>query len=341
MKAAILYNKKNVKIENLFLPSLKKGQVLVKVFLSGVCRSQLMEYLGLRGHDRWLPHLFGHEAVGEVVLTGPGVKKIKKKDRVILTWIKAKGLESSKISFIKKKKIINAGKVTTFSDFTIVSENRTVKISRKIPLKFGTLLGCAFLTGGGLVINKFMKLSRNKTIGVYGLGGVGISALSMLVSLGFNKIVAIDKDKKKLDLAKKLGCKYLFNSLRKNYKKNLIKKIGRDLDYCIEAGGSVKTIEEAFSLISNDGCLFFSSHPQNGSKIKLDPHQLILGKKIYGSWGGFSKPDKDVNIIFDKINKKHIKILESNIKLYPIENLQKAFHDLNNGKVLRAMIKFD
>ena len=240
MKAAILYNKKNVKIENLFLPSLKKGQVLVKVFLSGVCRSQLMEYLGLRGHDRWLPHLFGHEAVGEVVLTGPGVKKIKKKDRVILTWIKAKGLESSKISFIKKKKIINAGKVTTFSDFTIVSENRTVKISRKIPLKFGTLLGCAFLTGGGLVINKFMKLSRNKTIGVYGLGGVGISALSMLVSLGFNKIVAIDKDKKKLDLAKKLGCKYLFNSLRKNYKKNLIKKIGRDLDYCIEAGGSVK-----------------------------------------------------------------------------------------------------
>lgn len=87
--------------------------------------------------------------------------------------------------------------------------------------------------------------------------------------------------------------------------------------------------------------MFFSSHPQNGSKIKLDPHQLILGKKIYGSWGGFSKPDKDVNIIFDKINKKHIKILESNIKLYPIENLQKAFHDLNNGKVLRAMIKFD
>ena len=340
MKAAILYSKKKIKIQNLSVPPLERGQVLVKIFLSGICRSQLMEYFGLRGKDKWLPHLFGHEAIGEVISVGPAVKKVKKRDRVILTWIKAKGLESNKISFIKNKKFINAGKVTTFSDYTVVSENRTVKISKKIPLKFGTLLGCAFLTGGGLVINKFMKLNRNKIIGVFGLGGVGISALSMLLSLGFKKIVVIDKDKKKLDLAKRLGCNLLLNSSKKNYREELINKYGQSLDYCIEAGGSVKTIEAAFNLIKNNGCLFFSSHPKYGATIKLNPHHLISGKKIYGCWGGFSTPDKDIKIIINKINKKYIKILERNIKLYPIENLNKAFHDLNNGKVLRAMIKF-
>jgi len=133
---------------------------------------------------------------------------------------------------------------------------------------------------------------------------------------------------------------YKLNDEQRKCFTNLCKKSNK---FCVNVlqgtTGSGKTLVY-FNLIKNNGCLFFTSHPKYGATIKLNPHHLISGKKIYGCWGGFSTPDKDIKIIINKINKKYIKILERNIKLYPIENLNKAFHDLNNGKVLRAMIKF-
>ena len=77
-KFAVLYSKNKIKYLNLKIPKLKKGQVLVKIMYSGVCRSQLMEFKGQRGKDIYLPHLFGHEAAGKVEVVGGGVKKVKK-----------------------------------------------------------------------------------------------------------------------------------------------------------------------------------------------------------------------------------------------------------------------
>lgn len=341
MEAAVLYGKEKIKIEKLDVGRLKYGQVYVKVFFSGICGSQFFEFFGLRGNDPWLPHLFGHEAIGEVVNIGPGVKKVKKKDRVIISWVKSKGVECGTINFKKDNITINAGKVTTFSNYTVVSENRVVKVSKKIPLKFGALLGCAFLTGAGLVINKFSKVNKNKLIAVYGLGGIGLSAVSMLTALGFKNIIAIDKNIKKLKIAKELGSHLLIN-VNKNNPLNIIKKkYNKLVDYCIEAGGSVTTIENAFNIINNQGSLYFSSHPEIKKKIRIDPHQLISGKKIIGCWGGFSKPDKDISLIYKKMPKKHILIFESNIKIFKLKKIIKAFREMKNSNWTRAMIKFE
>ena len=95
LHAAVLFNsKKPLKIIKLAIPKLKCSQVLVKVLYSGICRSQIMEIDGLRGKDQWLPHMLGHEASGIVVDIGKKVKKIKKNDEVILTWIKCNGQEA-------------------------------------------------------------------------------------------------------------------------------------------------------------------------------------------------------------------------------------------------------
>ena len=129
MKAAVLNKlKKPLEVKNLKIPKLSKGQILVKIFYSGICRSQIFEIDGYRGKDKWLPHVLGHEGSGVVIDIGDGVKKIKKNDQVILTWIKGKGIDADNPTYTSNNSKINSGKVSTFSNYAIVSENRVVKI---------------------------------------------------------------------------------------------------------------------------------------------------------------------------------------------------------------------
>ena len=108
LKAAVLFNTNEpLKICELEIPKLKEGQVLVKIFYSGVCRSQLMEARGGRGHDNWLPHLLGHEASGEVIEVGYGVTKVILGDNVILGWIKGDGIDAEGAKYIYKNLYIS------------------------------------------------------------------------------------------------------------------------------------------------------------------------------------------------------------------------------------------
>lgn len=108
-------------IREIEIPELARGQVLVKVLFSGVCRSQLMEVNGGRGHDPWLPHLLGHEGAGTVIAVGDGITKLGVGDDVILGWIRGDGLEAPGAKYKLGEQIINSGQVTTFANFTVVS----------------------------------------------------------------------------------------------------------------------------------------------------------------------------------------------------------------------------
>tara|TARA_B100001175_G_C19471286_1_gene621898 strand:- start:67 stop:1119 length:1053 start_codon:yes stop_codon:yes gene_type:complete len=321
-------------------PKLNYGQVLVKIMYSGVCQSQLMEKKGLRGRDKWLPHLLGHEGSGIVSGLGKGVKKIKVGDKVILTWIKSKGINAKNAEYFTLKNTkINSGKVTTFSNYAVVSENRIVKKPKQMSLKHSPLFGCAIPTGAGIIFNQ-IKPSKKKIVIVIGLGGVGLSSILALKALKVEKILAIDKNKFKLKLAKKLGATHSINSADKNFKNeilNLCNKKGAD--YCVESAGLSSTIELGFSLIKKGGRLVFASHPDKSKKIKLIPHELISGKKIEGSWGGATKPDKDIPKFFKLFNKNKIKYNYLGNKIYNFSNLNKALKDLDNGKVFRPIIK--
>ena len=119
MTAAVLEEcGKPLQLLDLEIPRLR-GQVLVKIAYSAICRSQLMEINGLRGHDQWLPHLLGHEASGVVIDVGDEVKKVKAGDEVILTWIKSSGIEAVTPQYSHNGRAINAGPITTFSTHSI------------------------------------------------------------------------------------------------------------------------------------------------------------------------------------------------------------------------------
>jgi len=342
INAAVLFElNKPLEIRTLKLRSLKSGQVLVKILYSGVCRSQLMEVNGLRGDDRWLPHLLGHEGSGIVVEIGPDVKKFKKGDEVILSWIKGSGIEAQGALYDSDDLVINSGRVTTFSNYSVVSENRIIKKPKNLDFDTAVLFGCALPTGAGMVINE-INVNSESSVVVIGLGGIGMSAIAMLLSLKIKKIIAIDISAKKLDLVKSWGVNNIIDASKPNIQE-LVQEIFPDgAEFCIESAGRVSSIELGFSLVDrNKGKLLFASHPPEGEKIRLSPHELISGKSIAGSWGGAIDPDRDIPILYHNFISANFPLNSLLTKPYSLIDINKALEDLESGKVIRPLIKME
>jgi S-(hydroxymethyl)glutathione dehydrogenase/alcohol dehydrogenase len=344
MKAAVLYElNRPLKVENISWSTLKRGQVLVKLAYSGVCHSQLMEVRGRRGEDRFLPHLLGHEATGVVQEVGPDVTKVQKSDKVVLGWIKGEGINAEGALYTNDDGVkINSGGVTTFNEYSVVSENRLVKLADGVPLDVGVLFGCAIPTGSGIVTNE-AKPKDGSNIAIYGLGGIGLSALMATKLYKCAKVIAIDIEDKKLSLAKEFGATDVINSK----KENVLDKIneltnGVGVDYAIEASGVASVIEMAFKSVRNGGgeCIF-ASHPKAGDMISLDPFDLICGKKIRGSWGGACNPDRDLPKFFELYLEGVLPLEKLIEKSYKIDEINQALDDLEDRKVLRPLIEID
>lgn len=319
--------------------NLKEGQVMVKISYSGICRSQVMEIEGKRDTKKWLPHMLGHEAVGKVLSYHKDNKKFKKGDEVIATWIDSRGIKSSGgIVKIDDKKI-NYGPITTFSKYAIISENKLVKKPKYLKNLYAPFFGCAALTGMGMIFNQ-AKPTKNQLILLIGLGGIGFFSVLALLEKGIKNIVVVDNNENKRKLAHKLGIKHFFNIENFNEKKKLKDSYANRIDLCLENSGNSKSIEFCFSMIKDNGKVIFSSHPPKKNKIKIDPHELIKGKKIFGTWGGNCKPDRDI-AKFSKIfikNNRIATLVKSNI--YKFEKINNAISDFKKGKILRPIIKF-
>ena len=322
------------------IPSLKPGQVLVKLHYSGVCHSQLMEVQGKRGKDPYLPHMLGHEGSATIIETGPRVTRFKKDDLVILTWIKSIGADVSQTKYQKNNQIINAGGVTTFSEYSIVSENRCVLLPEGLPLDIASLFGCAVLTGAGIVTNTIQPESQN-SLAVFGLGGIGLSALMAAGLFKCQTLIAIDIEKEKLDLAREFGATHLIDSATENPVERILEVTGGvGVDYSIEAAGTVRTIEQAFQSVRNGGgkCVF-ATHPKAGEKIMIDPFDLICGKQIQGSWGGQSKPEKDIPKFAQLYREGKLPLERLLTQRYSLDHINDALNDLEQRKVGRPLIK--
>jgi len=341
MKAAVLWEcGKPLSIESeIEIPELMSGQVLVKMAYSGVCRSQLMEVEGQRGEDKYLPHLLGHEGCGKVVHAAADVKKVSSDDWVILGWIKGKGLNADGAKYKLGDKIINSGGVTTFSTYTIVSENRIVPLPKGLPRDISVLFGCALPTGAGIVLNQ-IKPKKNSSIAFIGLGGIGLSGLMATKAFECKNIIAVDVSDEKLKLAKEFGATHIINASTSDVLKEINNITdGMGVDYSVDAGGKVETIELAFEAIKKNGGLsIFASHPEVGKKISIDPFDLISGKNIKGSWGGASKPDKDIPILAGLYKKGMMPLEKLVTKTYTLDEINIALDDLKNSKVFRPLI---
>ena len=330
-------------VHDIVMPKPGVGQLLVKIKNSGICHSQIMEADGARGEDKFLPHMLGHEAVGEVIDIGPEVTKFTSGEMAILGWIKGTGCDAGgTIYYSPSIGKVNAGPVTTFSNYALVSENRAYKMPKNTPEHLAFLYGCALPTGAGLVLNE-LNIGHNASIVIYGLGGIGLSALIACLHKRPAKLVAIDIEPSKLALAKELGASDVILASDPDLKNKIFSLTeGQGCDFAIEAAGKVETIEKAFSLIKkNGGQLCFASHPKVGETISIDPFELISGKKIMGSWGGGSNPDEDIPLLDNLYSQRKLNLENLAGKSYQLPQINEAMNDVRQRRVTRASISFN
>lgn len=337
-KAAILFEiNKPLVIEEIEIPKLSAGQTLVKILASGICRGQLNEVRGWKGKDSYLPHLLGHEGTGEVLAIGSGVKKVKPGDYVVASWIAGKGKEIKGAKYKWQNKIINSGPVATFSQYAVISENRLVKISSRIPKEIASLLGCAVPTGAGVIFNT-LAVSKNSTIAVFGVGGVGASAILAAGALGLRKIIAIDINSKKLKFAKTLGATDVINFQKSNITESINSISPNGVDFCLEATGVKEAMEKAYGSINNKGTLVIAGNLKAKETISINPFGLICGKKLLGTWGGATDPDRDIPKYGKLYLEGRLKLKRLISRKFRLEEINEALKLLKSNENLGRMV---
>ena len=342
MKAAILVkNKRPLVVDQIELPKkLKFGQVLVKIFYSGICGSQINEIDATKGPDKYLPHLLGHEGSGLVEKVGEGVKRVKKGDHVVLHWRKSSGIECESPKYRWKGKELNAGKVTTFGEKAIISENRLTAIPKDFDLRIAPLFGCAVPTAFG-VVNNDAKIKIGQSVIIFGVGGVGLNIVQAASMVSANPIIGIDVKKNKIHLGKKFGLTHGFLSKTKDLKKKIYKILGSfGADVTIDTTGISKVIEQAYDLTNENGKTILVGVPNN--KISIYSLPLHFNKVLKGSHGGSAMPDIEIPRYIKLMKKQKISLknlITHQFNLNEINKAIKLFRSGNTGRIIIKMVK--
>jgi S-(hydroxymethyl)glutathione dehydrogenase / alcohol dehydrogenase len=338
-RAAILVETgKPLVISDLEIPPLKPGQVLVEVAYSGICHSQLLECQGGRGVDRFLPHCLGHEGSGIVREIGPGVTLVKPGDRAILSWIKGPGMDVPGTQYSWDGRTVNAGGVTTFSRHTVVSENRLTPLQEALPMGVAALLGCAVPTGVGSVIHT-AEATAGQSVAVFGLGGVGLSAIAGAALAGANPVIGIDLRTERFEVASRMGMTHGIDPHPVDLAKALQDLCPSGLDIAIEASGTVTAMRQALQCVrARGGKAVIVGNARHGERIELDPGEFNQGKRLLGTWGGDTVPQRDFPRYARLVREGTLKIDPLISGSFSLAQINEALESLETGRTVRPLI---
>ena len=324
-----------------FPEKLELGQVIVKVEVSGICGSQIGEIYGHKGQDEFLPHLLGHEGCGKVIQIGEGVNTVKEGDKVVLHWKAGAGIQSNTPKYSWRGKNLNAGWITTFNDYAIISENRCTKIPINTHSTVASLMGCAITTGFGVIENN-AKLKIGESVVIFGSGGIGLSMIQAAKSVSAWPIIAVDIHENRLILAKEIGATHTINNRNQDAFKKLNKIFKNSyLDVFIDNTGIPSIIENGYQLTKKDGKIILVGVPKLGENINIYSLSMHFGKQMIGSFGGSSQPEKDIPRYLNHIDKNKIDMNRLISKTFSIEEINKAIDSMRDGSTAgRVLINF-
>jgi len=339
MKSAILVeNNKPLIVADIDLPEkLAFGQVLVKVFYSGLCGAQINEIEAIKGPDKFLPHLLGHEGSGVVEKVGDGVKTVNAGDHVVLHWRKSSGIQSDTPKYSWAGKQVNGGWVTTFNEKTIVSENRLTVIPKDFDLRIAALFGCAVISGFGAV-NNDAQVKIGQSVLIFGVGGMGLNIAYASSLVSAYPIIGIDLHEDKIELGKKFGLTHGIVASSNDLKDQIYNITGKNgPEITFETTGNAKVMEKAYELTPNDGKTIFVGVP-NG-KISINSLPLAFNKILAASHGGNSIPDKDIPRYIKLIKNKKISLDKLITHEFNLSDINKAIELFRSGKAGRIILK--
>jgi S-(hydroxymethyl)glutathione dehydrogenase/alcohol dehydrogenase len=318
-------------------PALKPGQVLVEIAYSGACGTQVMEWRGDKGEDKWVPHCLGHEGTGTVLEVGSAVTKVKVGDKVVLSWIKGTGIEAGGAVYDWDGKKVNAGGVTTFQRHSVVSENRLTLLPPDLPMDVAVLLGCAAPTGMGAVYN-VLKVQPGDAVAVFGTGGIGINALMAAALAGAMPVIGIDPNPTRRALAQLYGATHVIDASG-DVLAEIKKIVPQGVDLAVESSGIPAVMEQAVNATRQQGGrAVVIGNAKHGAVLPLNPGVFNQGKSLLGTWGGDSVPDRDYGRYGRLLSSGRFPVRDLLSKPYSLAQADQALQDLAAGKVGRPLI---
>ena len=372
VKAALIFDQglpkpyrksRPVKVEQVDISGPAKTEIMVQVVAAGVCHSDLSAVNGTR--VRPVPMVLGHEGAGVVVEVGSLVTDVSVGDHVAFIFMPNCGdclqcrsgkpsnceqgnaanaagrlLSGAKRIALNGREINHYAGVSCFAEYVTADHRSVVKIPKEIPFDVAAVFSCAVITGVGAVVNT-AKVPMGASVGIVGLGGVGLSAMLGAKASGARQIIGIDPVKYKRDGAKQLGADLVFDSEDPDIVEKIKDVTNGGLDYVFEAVGEVEAIELAYAVTGRGGTTTSSglSHPSKA--FSINHVQLVAEERtIKGSFLGSCVPKRDIpnyikmfqdgKLPVDQLIKSHIEL----------ENVNEAFDKLDQGETVRQVISF-
>ena len=366
-RAAVAWEaKKPLEIEEIDVEGPKEGEVLLKVVASGVCHTDAFTLSG-EDPEGAFPCVLGHEGGCEVVERGPGVKNLKPGDHVIPLYIPECGeceyCHSTKTNLCqsiadtvwtgympdKTRRFSHNGKsiyhymgCSTFSEYTVVPEIALAKINKAAPLDKVCLLGCGVTTGIGAVTNT-AQVEPGSTVAVFGLGGIGLSVVQGAVMANAGRIIAIDVNPDKFEMAKALGATDFINpnDLSVSVTEAVVELTNGGVDYSFECIGNVDVMREALECCHMGwGVSTIIGVAGAGKEIHTRPFQLVTGRTWKGTAFGGVKGRTELPGYVDRYMNGQINLDDLVTYTMPLDDINKAFDYMHEGKSIRSVIIF-
>ena len=372
IKAAVLYGMEakppfaeslplSIEAIDLALPG--PGEILVKIAAAGLCHSDLSVINGHR--PRPMPMALGHEAAGIVDELGEGVTDLQRGDHVVLVFVPSCGhcepcaegrpalcepgaaangvgtlLSGARRLSRNGQQIHHHMGCSAFAEYATVSRRSVVKIDRELPLDEAALFGCAVLTGVGAVVNT-AQVRAGSSVAIVGLGGVGLAALLGANAAGARQIVAVDLSDEKLELAKALGATHTFNAGSPNCRDEIRQASGGGVAFAFEFAGSVRALELAYGITRRGGMTVTAGLPPPSATFPLPPVNLVAEERtVKGSYIGTCVPSRDIPRYIDLYRQGKLpvnRLMSGRLKL---EEINRGFDLLNEGKAVRQVVVF-
>lgn len=367
VKAAVAWGPNEpLKIEEVDLEGPKKGEVLVKIHATGVCHTDAYTLSG-KDPEGLFPVILGHEGGGVVEEVGEGVTSLQKGDHVIPLYTaecgeckmcksgktnlcssvretQGKGLMPDGTSrFSKDGKMIHHYMGTsTFAEYTVLPEVSLAKVSKDAPLDKICLLGCGVTTGIGAVFNT-AKVEEGATIAVFGIGGIGLSVIQGAKMAKAAKIIAIDINDDKKEMAMKFGATDFVNPKKfdKPIQEVIVEMTDGGVDYSFECVGNVDLMRSALECAHKGwGESIIIGVAGAGEEISTRPFQLVTGRVWKGSAFGGVKGRTELPSYVDKYMDGKINLDDLVTFKMPLSDINKAFDLMHEGKSIRTVIDF-
>ena len=338
------------------------GEVLIRIAAAGLCHSDLSVVNGDR--PRPLPMVLGHEASGVVVETGSGVDDLAPGDHVVCVFVPSCGhcapcaggrpaLCEPAAEHNGKGDLVSGARrlsrngsplnhhlgVSAFADHATVSRHSLVKIDREVPLDIAALVGCAVLTGAGAVFNGG-DVKPGGTVAVVGLGGVGLAAVLGAVAAGAERIVAVDRLRDKLDLARSLGATDTF--VADTDAVGLIREATRGgVDVALEFAGSTKALELAYAITRRGGTTVTAGLPHPSAMLTLPAVSLTAEERtLKGSYLGSGVPSRDITRFLGLYRRGRLPINRLLTHRLTLDTINEGFDRLHDGSAVRQIVEF-